>query len=318
MGIAVTAAAVAADVLSRYGVAFDRVHENTGFTNASWIGEGLAIRVAPVDGVPQWSREVRLAQALPATVGYPAVVGHGVTGGHEWLVTELIDAVNLERVWPTLTTEQRVRAMRQAWARVSAVHATDPGDLVPRESKFYPPSAEPTREGLARLNRLGHVKTEHLSALNDLLDRHWAARETATDVLCHGDFWPCNALWDGTDVVSVLDFELALAAPIQVDVNELVKFGYGPPETPEDDPGPQMRDTVAELAALALRTPTDVDLLLGFSVQLEVWVGQVQLVEPWSDRPASQWQCFGMLAALAERPGGAYAQLLHRLGFNRW
>lgn len=307
--------AVAAEVLRGYGVEFADVRENRGHTNASWTGVGLVIKVAPVGAVPPWSREVALAEILPPQVGYPTVLGHGVTDGHEWLVTKLIEADNLEGVWPGLSSAQRVHALRQCWALIRAVHATEPAGLAPAESRCYPLSPEPVRKGLAELHALGFVSGDDLPVLNAMLDRHWQARRTAANVLNHGDFWTCNALWDGIDVVSLLDFELAIVAPPHVDLNELVKFAYAPPETPDSETGDEaQRMAVAELAAPLLRTPADIDLLLGYSVQLEVWVALAQLARPWHDLPAAELQCFHMLSALAAGSGGYYAPLFDRLG----
>jgi len=313
---------LAAALFARYGGDFASARAVARSTNPVWLDTALAVKVGREPG-QDWGQEIELARALPTMVGHPRIVDAGVTDGYPWIVTERVHAANLEDTWPTMGADDRIRALRQMWERLSAVHATDLAEVtgfVARESKFYPATPSAAVVALERVRDAGLLPAEAVPRLLERLDRHWAARADAPVALNHGDFWTCNALWDGTDVVGLLDFELAVLAPRHLDLNEFVKFAFAPPE-PDDPLTPTERDriqtVVADAAAPLLRTPADIDLLLGFSIQLECWVVAAQLIQPWSDLPPDQWQCVHLLNSLAEDGHGHYAPLFDRLHLVR-
>ncbi len=153
--------------------------------------------------------------------------------------------------------------------------------------------------------------------LSAALERHWAALPAAAPVLNHGDLSPVNALWDGTDVVSLLDFEFAVLAPVHLDLNELVKTAFAPPApgtgTTEGERADRglLQETVAELAAPFLRTDADAALLIGHSIQLETWGLERELAKP-RRKDHRDWEPYRMLVACARGDGGYYEPLLGR------
>ncbi len=91
--------------------------------------------------------------------------------------------------------------------------------------------------------------------------RFWVAEAGAPRVLCHGDLTLDNAMWHAGQVTGLLDFEYALMAPVQLDLNHLVKAAYGPADatqapSPADRQGVgRLQETVAELARPLLAHP---------------------------------------------------------------
>ncbi|RST12898.1 aminoglycoside phosphotransferase family protein [Streptomyces sp. WAC05374] len=313
-------AAVAAEVFRHHGADFAAARRAAGWTNATWLGGGLAVRVAGSAGAQDLVRETRLAALLPPEVGYPQVLDSGATRGFEWVVTREIAATSLDDAWNTLDGERRAAAARQLWERARAVHRVDPAAaaaVARPHNPFYARSPDEAGAALLRLHTAGVLTRDERARLSAALDRHWAALPDAPRVLNHGDLSPVNALWDGTDVVALLDFEFAVLAPVQLDLNELVKLAFAPPPA---GAGPTAREraarallqeAVAELARPLLRTDADADLLIGHSIQLETWGLERELAKPGS-KDHEDWEPYRMLVACAHTDGGHYAPLLGR------
>ena len=115
---------LAAEVAAHYGGEFTRMRRANGYSNATWVGDGIAVRVAhtPVD----MAREAALVRALPREVGHPAILGEGTAEGHGWIVTAEVHGQNLHEAWPTLTPAEQQQAVRQLWARARLVHDASP------------------------------------------------------------------------------------------------------------------------------------------------------------------------------------------------
>ncbi|MEU2794347.1 aminoglycoside phosphotransferase family protein [Streptomyces sp. NPDC007100] len=314
-------AAVAAEVFHRHGIDFAAARRAGGRTNATWLGGGLAVRVAGAAGSADLRREARLSAVLPPEVGYPRVLETGTTRGHQWVAMTRIDGVGLEDAWPDLDWDRRITAVRQLWARARAAHRVDAATAAPlarSRNPFYAQTPDEAAESLLRLHAAQVLTDQELKRLSDALDRYWAALPGAPRVLNHGDFSPVNALWNGSDVVSLLDFEFAVVAPVQLDLNELIKIAYAPPE-PGTAPGPadeagrrRLQEAVTGLARPFLRTDADIALLMGHSIQLETWGLERELAKPGREAYA-QWEPYRMLVAAAHTDGGYYAPLLEAL-----
>ncbi|GHF52177.1 hypothetical protein GCM10010218_36990 [Streptomyces mashuensis] len=313
--------AVAAEVFQRFGTAFADARRAGGRTNVTWIGGGVVVRVAGTPGATDLRREAALAAVLPPQAGYPRVLGSGTTRGREWMVTAEIPAENLDDAWASLDWDRRIEAVRQLWARARAVHGTDPAAAAPLarpRNPFYAQHPGEAAAGLARLHAAGVLTRAEHDRLGTLLDRFWAALPDAARVLNHGDFSPVNALWDGSRVVSLLDFEFAVLAPVHLDLNELVKIAFAPVEpgvtlTEGDAKGRRrLQEAVTGLAGPFLRTPADIDLLLGHAVQLETWGLEREWAKPGREG-FRDWEPYRLLTAWAHTDGGHYAPLLGAL-----
>ncbi|MGA5168287.1 MULTISPECIES: phosphotransferase family protein [Streptomyces] len=314
------AATVAAEVFRRHGADFATARRAAGWTNATWIGGGIAVRVAGSAAARDLVRECRLAALLPLDVGYPTVLDSGAIRGFEWVVTREIAATSLDDAWASLDGERRVTATRRLWERARAVHRVDPAAAAPvarPRNPFYATTFDEADAALGRLRATGVLTTGERRRLGAALERHWAALPAALRVLNHGDLSPVNALWDGTDVVSLLDFEFAVLAPVQLDLNELVKMACAPPGPDAGSTAREradralLQEAVAELARPFLRTDAEVDLLVGHSVQLEAWGLERELAKP-GRKAYQEWEPYRMLVAWAHADSGYYAPVLGR------
>jgi scyllo-inosamine 4-kinase len=312
---------IAAGIFARHRVDFATAQRAGGWSNATWLGGGLALRISVEPGAGDILREARLASLLPPEVGYPPIVETGVNEGHEWALAQEAPGQNLAELWPLLGWDERIAALRQLWDKAQAVHGVSSSAAAPytrKRSPFYASSAPEAEAAVARLQAAGVLISRQVAVLAGALDRFWAALPLARRVLNHGDLSPVNALWHNGQVTALLDFEFALVAPVELDLNELLKCAYAPPE--EDDPLPdpggaglqRLRDAVAELALATLVNPRSSDLLLGYAILLELWSMENELSKWDGQAPITACQPYRTLSALADGAGGYLARVLAR------
>ncbi len=180
-------------------------------------------------------RETQLAQALPAEVGYPAIVGYGGEMGSEWLVLERLPGLPLSRCWPSLSGPERRAAVRDLASRLRLVHTTRAPAVSPL--RHLPQLLDPSPSGttavarlviaLDRASRLPHVDRRLTDDLADMVRTLAPCLDpfTAT-TLIHGDLSFENVLWDprAGRLLAILDFEWARAAPADLDLDVLLRF----------------------------------------------------------------------------------------------
>jgi len=94
---------IAVRIFTQRGIDFSQARRGLGWTNATWIAGGLALRLAKQPGSQRLLREARLAALLPPAVGYPQLVESGETDGLEWVLAREVAGECLGEVWPRLS-----------------------------------------------------------------------------------------------------------------------------------------------------------------------------------------------------------------------
>jgi len=315
-------ARIAARILAQHQVDFSTARRGGGWSNATWVAEGLVLRISIEAGSGRILREAQLASILPPEVGYPPVAETGVTEGLEWVLTREVAGRNLGEVWPVLGWEARTAALRGLWAKARTVHSVDVSLAqahVDNESPFYASSAAEAAGQLARLEEAGVLASGQVAVLSKALDRFWATVTLAPRVLNHGDLCTENALWNDGKIVALLDLEYAVLAPVELDLNELVKTAYAPPETPDPLPDPDgsgqegLRQAVSDIAVDTISTPDGADRLLGFALLLDLW-SMENWLSKWDGRELwGDWAPYRALTLLTDGTGGYLAPVLARL-----
>ncbi|GAA3694046.1 hypothetical protein GCM10022224_069480 [Nonomuraea antimicrobica] len=303
---------VAEEVLREHGADPGGAERGRGWTNATWLTGEFVVRVATRPGAADLLREERLVRLLPAEVGHPPVIDAGVLRGHEWVLSRRVAGQSLEEVWPSLDHAARSRAIEQMWERVRHVHRVDVAAAAPfarPRSPFFPESPAAATAALDRLVSAGGLTPAQAKGLGRALDRFWAALPAAPEALNHGDFCTPNTLWHDGRVVALLDFEFAVVAPIAIDLNELIKIAFGPGDPGERTP---LQPVVRRVAAAELDAAGGPDVLIGYSIMLEMWVLEHELSSDDPDE-TDRATATAMLTAFAEDDGGYYAPLLDQI-----
>src|SRR4051794_22392685 len=79
---------LAARVVAQYGGDLSEMRRAHGVSNSTWVGGGVAVRIANASVVDGMAAEIALVRALPPEVGHPTILGAGTIEGHGWIVTK--------------------------------------------------------------------------------------------------------------------------------------------------------------------------------------------------------------------------------------
>ena len=299
---------LAAQVVAQHGGDLRGMRRALGISNATWVGGGLAVRIANTSVVDGMAAEVALVRALPPEVGHPKILGAGTIEGHDWIVTEEVRGQNLHEAWPTLAPDERRRAIRQLWARVRVVHDATPSLrlLVGSHSDFIPATANDATAAADRVSAALGLPDVQRSRFHEIIGGYYRAAPVVEQVVNHGDLALMNALWDG-EVVAVLDFEFAVLGPVEIDLCRLVCEALVGEALVSEDGQRSDKDAGADACAIAARERHPVHgraLLLGAAVldqlrDLEIWLGRDRTDDRFED-----WRPDRLLTGLLETDGG--------------
>ena len=317
---------IASTVFARHGVDFATAERAGGWTNAVWLTEKLVLRLSTTRDTDNLLREAQLAALFPSAVGYPAILETGRTDGFAWSLAARLPGVHLGEAWDNLRMEERVTALQELWERAQGVHRIPVAHIpesVSRRAWFNSTDAGEADTALAHVTEAGIITAFESQVLRNALKRFWCALPSAPGVLCHGDITPGNALWHAGHVTSLLDFEFAVLAPIQLDLNHLVKLALGPSassHSPSGDQGEdELRRAIKELALPLLTQLDSFHLLMGYAILLELWLLELWLAHPEGEGPLEQWEPLLRLRSLADGSGGYLAPLIpgHEINAER-
>lgn len=298
---------LAAEVAAHYGGELTRMRRANGYSNATWVGDGIAVRIAhtPVD----MAREARLVRALPRQVGHPEILGEGTTEGHGWIVTAEVRGQNLHETWPALTPAEQGRAVRQLWARAQIVHAASPSlrTHVASHGGFVPATVGDATAAAGRADVALGLSSSQRSRLQDIVEGYFRAALLVEQSVNHGDLALMNALWDG-EVIALLDFEFAVLAPVEIDLCRLVC------EARVGEAGNRV-ETEAGAVALEIAARHMDPIYGGTLIRGAAVLDQLRDLDLWlahdsGEERVEDWRPCRLLTDLLEAEGGYLAPLL--------
>ena len=152
------------------------------------------------------------------TIPVPRVLVSAVGGGYQYMLMRRVRGVNLQRVWKTLSVEQRDRIISQLHSFVKELRTLAPPPCVPPGAicSLY---NQPLSDARIRSPPCGPFPSEKL--FNDLLVQeasrffwHTELEEIRAEmrddhqiVFTHGDLTPRNIIVDGDRVTGLIDWE---------------------------------------------------------------------------------------------------------------
>lgn len=231
----------AADLLARHGLKGGQLQRMAGWSNEIWSSDTHVVRIASGRFEGSLSYEAGVLRAMPE-VSCSQVVATGSENGREWMIQTRLRGANLMQLWPELDPAARKRAVMSLTQILRAVHTT-PVTPATRE----PPWRAATLQPGGDLSRALRVHPSHhrrlvdanlernttsralLEATADFIAARMACFAEGDEVLTHGDLSFANVIWDG-DQAALVDFESAGAAPLDRELDVLLRFLA----TPED------------------------------------------------------------------------------------
>ncbi len=203
-------------------------------TNEVWLSERYVVRVNRQPN-QRLRREAALGPLLPPEVGYPTIEAYGGELGKDWLIVHRVPGQPLSRCWPTMTREERRRAVGQLADMLRALHRFHCPDDVPeidspqllRSHTFR--AVDPLLGALDQLASFPFVDAGLVAHARDLVLGTCSVIEPFDQSsFIHGDLTFENVLWDGHVVTALLDFEWSRQAPADLELDILLRFACFP------------------------------------------------------------------------------------------
>lgn len=276
---------IATRVFEKYGLKFSTAIKVGGFTNAVWLNGDLALRLSLKRGSDRIRRETSLAKFLPAEIGYPHNFGVGVTGGYEWSVSKRISGISLSKVWKSLSWKTRAKAIKQILNIIKTLHKVEICKVEHLTIKKAWYSSFNVQEAYSCLERYYNKKlftVKQIQAFYEILECFSSKHNLSSPVLNHGDITMHNLLWSNDKIVSLLDFEHSLIAPLEFDLHSLINLAFLSYNDSEAVGLEylQYKKSVIELLKPMLKDNYSLDLLLGYALFY-----RMRFLEFWLESP---------------------------------
>jgi len=177
-------------------------------------------------------REARWCQSLPIRSWAPRVVAYGGEVGADYLIVVRRPGQPLSRCWPSMSRDDRRRAIRQLSAALGDLHQTPVprtiADLHRTTHLLDPHSLNPAAPMFNAIELLrskpfvDRGMFDQIEALLHSIGDSVADYSDAT--MIHGDLTFENVLWDGTEISALLDFEWSRGAPADLDLDIILRY----------------------------------------------------------------------------------------------
>lgn len=257
----------ARELFATHGVTDEPERLSGGWTNYVFAAGGLVLRCTANIESGRLRRETRLAQLLPAKVGYPKMIDSGSTDGCDWMLCRRIVGTNLEDAWEKLSWDERADALEQLWMRAKYVHMLNTETVRPfvNETLWYITTMESALGEVDLLRERNIINAEQCDVVKGYIRRFEAAMKRAKCVLVHGDLTPANAMWHEGKIAALMDFECAVIAPKEADLMMLLNTAYERGDLPDAETDSEAEQRFNDrLLALVENEAPDWDILQGY------------------------------------------------------
>ena len=210
------------------------------YSNDVFVGREVVLRVARPTSWTSPAYERAVLAMLPATVPHAEVLDAGVHDGREWMLLRRATGEVLGRRWPRMSRDERRRVVHQLGQALAALHALplptgwQRPDLMPEAlaRRVTPPEiAAPFQQPPARVHAIADAARTLPGVDHELIDEAealvaarlplFAAHRRA---LVHADLHSENVMVDGDRLTAVLDFEAALPAAPDLELDVPLRF----------------------------------------------------------------------------------------------
>lgn len=204
------------------------VRASGGQRNETWLNDSYVIRLTDDPDAQTLAREADLLQHIAGTIPAPTLIAFGHTDQGEWMLQERVTGIPLAQVWRTLAAPTRHAAVRQLAEITQTLHRV-PCDTLSHlalSPNWLTVELPQTIQQLAEQSKaLAFVDLDLMDAVINYTQAHGNMKLTADEWgLIHGDLHFDNVLWDGEQIVALLDFEKACYAPLSLELDLFLRY----------------------------------------------------------------------------------------------
>lgn len=199
-----------------------------GQRNETWICAPYVVRLTHDPAAQLLAHEAHLLQHLSERIPVPAIIVHGSDANGEWMIQEQVVGTPLAHVWGSLDEQRRHAAVSQLAEITQTLHQTAwetlPLQSLPTDwlTATLPTAIQQLAEQSKALENVDEALMNDVISHVQMLAH--ANLATGTWGLIHGDLHFDNVLWDGKEIVALLDFEKACYAPLALELDLFLRY----------------------------------------------------------------------------------------------
>ena len=207
------------------------------------VGDGYVLRIgAREDAHQRLRQETALLQRLAGQVPVPRVYATGEHDGAPYQIQHYVTGQKLHAAWKDLTPAAQERVAAQLAGTLQVLHRESPSAFgapfadAPRHPTWAGYLTARFHKSLAEIQALGIAMAPgFVEMAADYFQAHAAALDGGAPTLVHGDLWLGNILVEGERITAILDFEYALHAPADYELNKIEDFCLYPNDYAEEE-----------------------------------------------------------------------------------
>lgn len=210
------------------GEQYTLVSAQGGQRNETWLYGPYVLRLADQQNERSLIQEALLLQYLADAIPVPTVIAYGSDDHGEWMIQEKANGNSLAHDWVTLDEPIRQAVVGELAEIVQAMHQLpcDTVSILRLPSNWLTATLPSAVKAIAEASK-SHRYVE--SALMDDVIRYVDALDpieldNVRWGLVHGDLHFDNILWDGEHISTLLDFEKACYAPLDLELDLFLRY----------------------------------------------------------------------------------------------
>lgn len=230
-------AAFVRHILETYKLPTSRLQKSSGLVNNVWLTPTHVVRISSGRYRDSYAYESRILQLLPPEVPHPQLLAYGRVGTREWMIQRRVAGVPLHYIWARLSRPQQRDTIAQLGCALRMLHTLSlPEELsippwladalttgkTPENVCSVPPAHYPVL--LKAAQHIPYADTSLLNEIDAFIAERLNAFRNDLAVLLHNDIHFANLIWHDGRLTALIDFEFALLAAPDYELNTLLGF----------------------------------------------------------------------------------------------
>ncbi|WP_328293745.1 aminoglycoside phosphotransferase family protein [Kineococcus sp. NBC_00420] len=214
-----------------------RFHPKSGWVSRAWVGDGCVVRLnTDARHRDAYRHEAAVVSLLAGSdVPHARLLAHGDGPDGPWSVSERLPGQTLHEAWPTADPPTRRSMIESLGSALRALHRIPvPAGLLPPWlvgaldgqpwPAFHPPVVGATLALVEAARRLPGHDPHLLVDVAGWIEQRLALFAPDVPVLVHGDLHGSNVIVDQGRVTGLIDFAEALAQPVDVELDTVLRW----------------------------------------------------------------------------------------------
>ncbi len=207
-----------------------------GWVSRVWVGDEYVVRLSNGQFRDSFRHEAKVVNLLAGSkVPHARYLAHGDGPDGPWCIVERVPGRTLHDAWPGADVPTRKAMIESLGVALRALHQVPvPADLLPPwladalagkpRAAYHPPVVNALLAQVEAARRRPGGDSRELADVADWVRERLALFAADEPVLVHGDVHGSNVMVDEGRVTGLIDFSEALAQPVDVELDIILRW----------------------------------------------------------------------------------------------